>query len=129
MFCNFWVIFLKMKAFEADTFSSLSTQPVNSIFSVIVRIYKIHVIEKAFFSLQPLPWKVRKCLFPISLVNSETNCFNKIMQLIINPNCPWIIESNQKNRVKGTKSTQWKLLHWCIFYPIVKDPDPKNGIK
>ena len=52
MFFNFWVIFLKMKAFETDTFSSLSAHPANSIFSVVVRTYKIHVIEKAFFSLR-----------------------------------------------------------------------------
>ena len=43
-------------------------------------------IDKAFFPfLQPLPEKLRKCLFPISLLNIEANSYNTIMQLI-NPN-------------------------------------------
>ena len=41
-----------------------------------------------FFSLQPLPWKVRNCLFFLSLWNIETNFFNTIRQ-IINPNYAW----------------------------------------
>ena len=76
MFCNFWVIFLKMKAFEADTFSSLSTQPVNSIFSVIVRIYKIHVIEKAFFLFATAPMKSEKVSFSYFLGKQ----WNKLFQ-------------------------------------------------
>ena len=64
----------------------------------------------------PLQWKVRKCLFYVSLLNMETNSSNVIMQLI-NPNYAW------KSRVKRIKTTWYKLLQWCIFYPIAKDPD------
>ena len=52
-------------------FKLLSTHPVNRIFSVVVRIYKIHVTDEAFFS--------------VSLLNTETNSFNTFIQLI-NPN-------------------------------------------
>ena len=79
---------------------SLSTDPVNSMFSVVVRIYKFLVIAQAFFPYrQPLPWKVRKCLFHVSLLNIATNSFNTIMQLI-NPNFAW------KNRLRQIKTTQ-----------------------
>ena len=49
----------------------LSTHPVDPVFSVAVRIYKVHVIDEAFFSL--------------FLLNTETNSFNTFIQLI-NPN-------------------------------------------
>ena len=51
-------------------FFSFSTYPVNSVFSVVVRIYKILVIDEPFFSsLEPLPGKVKKRLFPGSFVS------------------------------------------------------------
>ena len=53
--CNFPEALIKYCIYifkkEVATFSSLSTHPVNSVFSAVVRIYKILVIDKAFFPL------------------------------------------------------------------------------
>ena len=80
IFFDFWALF------EVSIFFSLSTHPVNSIYSVVVRIYKILVIDEAFFFffpfLQSLPGKVGKYLFPVSLLNIEANSFNIILQVI-----------------------------------------------
>ena len=44
------------------------------------------VIDEVFVPfLQPLEGKVRKYIFPVSMLNIETNSFNTIIQLI-NPN-------------------------------------------
>ena len=48
LFSKFILVFTR-KISVFCTFFSLSTHPVNSIFSVVVRIYKIHVIDEAFF--------------------------------------------------------------------------------
>ena len=78
----------------------VGTHPLNSIFSVVVRIYKIIVIDEAFFSsLQLFPWKVTKFLFSVFLLNTERNSFNTIMQLI-NLTYTW------KNKIKRIKAIQ-----------------------
>ena len=46
IFMTFPVLFLKMCIFEVVTFSP---QTINSIFSVVVCIYKIYVFDEAFF--------------------------------------------------------------------------------
>ena len=54
-----------------NIFSRLLPHPVNLILSVVIQIFKIHIINEAFFSfLQPLPWKVRKSIFPVFLVQT-----------------------------------------------------------
>ena len=49
----------------------------------------------------PLPWKLRNCLFPVSLLNIEPNFFKRFMQLI-SPNYAWKIESNEKRLLNKT---------------------------
>ena len=77
------------------------TYPVNSVFSVIVGIYNIHVLISIFSSLQVLLRWVRKSLFPVSMtiVVKEKLSFNTIIQLISSNYPP-------KNGVKQTKTTQ-----------------------
>lgn len=77
------------------------TYPVNSVFSVILGIYNIHVLINIFSSLQLLLQWVRKSLFPISMatVVKEKFSFNTIIELI-SSNYP------RKNGVKQTKTTQ-----------------------
>ena len=90
----------KIEPFIHSYVHTLSTHPVKSNFSVVVPVYKILVIDEAFFSfLQALPGKAKKCLFSVSFSNFEGNFFNTIMQLI-NPNYAW------KNSVKRIKATQ-----------------------
>ena len=49
MFSNFWALFLKMYTFEVVTFfSRLSCLSNQLTFSVVVRIYKIHLFGGAF---------------------------------------------------------------------------------
>ena len=109
MFFKFWALFLKV-FWGCNFFSRLVLLQWSQFF-----------FDEAFFSfLRPLPGKVRKCHFPGSLLNIETNSFNTILQLI-NPNSAW------KNRVKQIKANQHKLLQWCIFYPSAKNPE--HGIK
>ena len=43
MFFNFWALCLKIYLFDVAPFFLLNTYPVNSIFSVEVRIYMINV--------------------------------------------------------------------------------------
>ena len=43
------------------------------------------LMKHFFSSLQPLPGKVKKCLFPVSLLNIDTNSLNTNTQFI-NPN-------------------------------------------
>ena len=51
VFFNFWALLLKIYHLcVCDIFFSSSGYPVNSIFSA-VRIYKIHVLDEAFFLL------------------------------------------------------------------------------
>ena len=77
------------------------TYPVNSVFSVILGIYNIHVLINIFSSLQLLLQWVRKSLFPISMatVVKEKFSFNTIIELI-SSNYP------RKNGAKQTKTTQ-----------------------
>ena len=87
--------FSKYNFFEVATFFLFNNHPAKSVFPVLVRIYKIFVIDEAFF----FPLFVTKYLFPASLLNIETNSFNTIMQ-IINPSYTW------KNRVKRIKAKE-----------------------
>ena len=62
-------------------------------------------------SLQPFPWKLKKCIFPQSLANIETNSSNALMQLI-NPNYPW------KYTIKKIKTTPGVILGKnCVWIP------------
>ena len=122
-FCNYFLTFRPFLTLQC--FFLHSTHPVNSIFLVVVRMYKILVIDEAFvypfcnyyhtawkeskygvfsglyfpafspntgkYGLEKTPYldtfhavpgKARKCLFPVSLLNIETNYFNAVMQLI-----------------------------------------------
>ena len=79
-------------------FFSFSTHLVNSIFSAVVRFYKILAIDETFFpSLQPLPWKVAKCLLFCFLLNTEINSFNTINAA--NPNYVWKKIESSKQRL------------------------------
>ena len=49
-FFYFWALFFKMYIFEVLTFFSSSSYQLNQLnFSVAVRIYKIYVLDEAFF--------------------------------------------------------------------------------
>ena len=97
--------------------------PINSIFSVVVCICKIHVFNY-FSSWSIFHWSLKKCLLPISIatVVRETNSFIKIMQPI-SPNYPW------ENGVKQIKSAEEKLSQSCILCSIAKDKDPSCMVK
>ena len=48
------------------------------------QIYEIYVIDEAFFCfVEPLPEKVRKCLFPPFLLNIEANPLTRLCSLSI----------------------------------------------
>ena len=77
------------------------TYPVNSVFSVIVGIYNIHVLINIFSSLQLLLRWVRKSLFPISMATIAREKFPSIQLYSLSvQNYP------RKNGVKQTKTTQ-----------------------
>ena len=78
-------------------FFSLSTHPVSSVFSVVVRIYKILVIDERFFLFPSIT--MESDFFSVPLWNTETNTFNTIIQLL-NPNYAWKIESNNDYSIK-----------------------------
>ena len=88
-----WALFLKIRTFWGC-----------NVFLVIDKLF--------FFFLQPLPEKVRNCLFPISLlINIEINSFNAIIQLI-NPNyaCPIVNDPDH-----GVKMQQ---IFFLFFYHL-----------
>ena len=89
-----------------QTFSRLALMQSTQFFSCSLNLQDSCYWWKFFPYLQPVSWKVRNCLFPISLLNIETR-----------PNYAW------KNWVKRVKTTQQKSLQWCIFYSNVKEPD------
>ena len=99
-------LFLKHKFFEL--FFTLGVLPGNSIFLVVVQICMILVVDETFFPLCNRYHEKGQ-----SVLNTETNSFNIFMHLI-NPNYAW------KNWVKQIKTTQYKLLQWCFFYPLLR---------
>ena len=64
-----------------QTFSRLALMQSTQFFSCSLNLQDSCYWWKFFPYLQPVSWKVRNCLFPISLLNIETRFFNTIMQL------------------------------------------------
>ena len=62
-------------------------KPKNNLFPVFSPNTGKYGLEKTPYldTFHAVPGKARKCLFPISLLNIETNYFNAVMHLI-NPN-------------------------------------------
>ena len=96
-------------------FFSLSTHPIKSNFSVVVRNYMTLFIEESFFSfLQSLSGKIEKVSFSCFLL--------KHWNIPLTQWCSLSIQTMpERNRAK--KGYSMKFLQWCIFYPIAKDPD------
>ena len=98
---------------------------INSSLSVVVCIYKIHVIEQDFYPLSNHifdNWK--KCLFPISVGTfvAETNSLIKLMQPT-SQNYLW------ENGFKKIKATEEKLSQGRTLCPNAKKKDPNRRIK
>ena len=64
----FGPFFSKYKFFEVKTFFPLSTHPINSFFSAVISIYKILVIDEAFFPFATITRKSEKLSFSCFLV-------------------------------------------------------------
>ena len=102
---NFW---------EASKFFLFLYFPVNSIFSVVIRIYKIHVFNEAFFLFATFVMITEKVNFTVfmTILVMETYSINTIM-LFIQPNYPWTNRVKQKNCFKGLSSNpkfSWRRL-------------------
>ena len=89
MLLYFQGCFFQRYIFEVATFFSPSTYPINLFFSLEVRIYKIHIFDKAFILQGTVAKITEKFSVPISMATTvrETNYLITIMQFT-NPNYP-----------------------------------------
>ena len=95
--------------------------PVNSVFSVIVGIYNIHVLINIFSSLQLLLRWVRKSLFPISMA-----------RLLLRRNFLQYNYTAYQFKLSPKKWSQtdkdYSKVQRCIFDPTAKDLKPSNEV-
>ena len=92
-FFNSPALFSKCTFFRLWNFFSPTA---NSIFALVICVYKIHVFDKVFFAPSNLHYHNWKSIFPVSMVTTarKTIIFIKITRRI-NPNYNWKIESNR----------------------------------
>ena len=115
MFFNFGFlseyIFLGLQHFMQP-----SAYPVNSIFSVVVCVYMIHVFDEAFSLLAILAMISEKMLFLLS------------WQPLLGKN--FLIKScNLSIQIRQREPTQEKSSQKCILQPNTKVRDPTNSLK
>ena len=110
MFVNFRALFLEV-IFEVTTlFLSPSTYPIDSTFTMLVRMYKIHVSNKKYFLLGTIAMCLKERLFSVSMatIDKETNSSSLSIQTMLEKNGTKQIKNTPKNIYEKV----YLLPHW-----------------
>ena len=116
--------FSKCTFLRLQHFICPSTYPINSIFSVVVCIYKIRVFDEVFFLLAIVAMITEKMYFSYLHGNLllGKNLFIKSCSLSIHT----ILENNG---IRWIRSTAEKLSQSCTLQPITKVKGPSKRVK